>query len=62
MNSREATRYMFWVGEKIEAGDELTEDELIKMKEAREIGKATAMKFLRLKPSDWEYIPGRPFK
>lgn len=62
MNSRESTRFMFWAGEKMEAGDELTEDELIQMKIAREIGKETARKFLRLKPSDWEYIPGQAFK
>ena len=63
MNAKEATIYMFWVGEKMEAGDELTEDELIKLKEAREIGKAVAMKFFfRLKPSAWEYIPGQAFK
>jgi len=62
MRSREATRFMFWAGEKVEAGDKLTDAELAKMKEAREVGKATAMKFLRLKPEDWKYTPGQGFK
>lgn len=62
MNARTATRYLFWCGEKAEAGDALTPEELIMFNEARAKSKATAKKFLRLNEGDWAYTPGIPFK
>ena len=62
MNVREASRFLFWASEKLEANDQLTDEELNKVKEAQVISRAAASKFLRLKPEDWKYTPGEPFK
>jgi hypothetical protein len=62
MNSRTATRYLFWVGEKIDAGDELTDKDTEMMKEAKEASLDLVRKFMRLGPKDWKYTKGEPFK
>ena len=59
---RQATRYMFWVGEKMDAGDSLTEDEQLMLKEAKEASLSSVKRILRLEPKDWKYTPGQPFK
>ena len=62
MNARTATRFMFWAGEKMEAGDALTHEETLMFRAAKAKSKETAKKFLRLKEKDWDYIPGISFK
>ena len=62
MNPRQATRFLYWAGEKAEAGDMLTESELIMLKDAKDSSLATVKKFLRLTPKDWKYTPGEAFK
>ena len=62
MNARQATRFMFWAGEKMDAGDELTVEELQMMKDAKAASLATVQKFLRLTPEDWKYTSGEAFK
>lgn len=62
MSPREATRYLLWAGEKAEAGDELTPDEMQRFRAARAVSVYMAEKFLRLKPEDWKYEKGVPYK
>jgi hypothetical protein len=50
-----------WCGEKIEAGGQLTENELATMLEAREVTKSILHRIMRVKPSDYAYISGRNF-
>jgi len=61
MNPREATRFLLWYGEKALAGDEPTEEEFIKFKEARAVSVMMAHKFMRLKPEDYRYTRGKPY-
>jgi hypothetical protein len=49
MNPRQATKYMYWYGEKMEAGDTPTKEEVAHFKEAKTV------------PEDWKYTPGEPF-
>jgi hypothetical protein len=53
---------MNWFAEKVEHGDEPTDDEKLMFKEARESSLAIIKKYLRLEPEDWKYTPGEPFK
>lgn len=62
MNARQATKFMFWAGEKIDAGDSLTEEEKLMMQEAKEATLESVKKYMRLTPKDWKYNPGQPFK
>ena len=62
MSPREATRYLFWYGEKAIANDEPTPEEMDKFIEARQVSMAMAKKFMLLKPEDWAYTKGEPFK
>lgn len=62
MNARTATKFLFWAGEKIEAGDALTEEEQLMLKEAKQASLASVKRYMRLEPSDWKYVKGEPFK
>lgn len=62
MNARNSIRFMKWVGEKMKAGDLLTEEEQRMFEEAEEASLSTIKKFMRLGPEDWKYTPGEPFK
>ena len=62
MNGRTATRYLYWVGEKLEAGDELTAEEQELYKIAKAASLSLVKKYMRLGPEDWKYVPGKPFK
>ena len=62
MNSRTAIRFMYWAGEKMKTGEELTKEELEMFAEAEEQSLASVKKFMRLGPEDWKYTPGEPFK
>lgn len=62
MNARTATKFMFWAGEKLDAGDILTDDEKEMMKEAKLASLASVKRYMRLTPEDWKYSPGVPFK
>jgi hypothetical protein len=62
MSPRQATRYLNWFAEKVEHGDEPTDDEKLMFKEARESSLAVIKKYMRLGPEDWKYTPGEPFK
>jgi hypothetical protein len=53
---------MKWVGEKMKAGDTLTQEELLMFEAAEEASLSTIKKFMRLGPKDWEYTKGEPFK
>jgi hypothetical protein len=61
MNPRQATKYMYWYGEKMEAGDTPTKEEVAHFKEAKTVSIATVKKYMRLDPEDWKYTPGEPF-
>jgi len=62
MTSRQATRFLFWIGEKMDAGDTPTDKELEMLKEAKAASLSAVKKFMRLGPEDWKYTPGEPFK
>jgi hypothetical protein len=62
MTARDATRYLYWYGEKMLAGDPFTESEVAMFKEARKISMALAQKYMLLSPKDWKYTPGEEFK
>ena len=62
MTPRHATMFLLWYGEKAIAGDAPTEKEQVMFKEAREVSKSMARKFLRIKPEDYAYTPGEGFK
>ena len=62
MTPRAATRYLLWCGEKALAGDELTEEESVKFREARAVSIEVAHKLLRIKPEEYQYVPGEPYK
>ena len=62
MSPREATRYLFWYGEKAIAGDEPTQHELDMFIEAREVSMQIAGRFMMLGPEDWKYTPGKPYE
>lgn len=63
MNARQATCYLQWCYEKIQAGkEEMTPEELELMHQARNMGLGLIKKFMRLGPEDWKYTPGEPFK
>jgi hypothetical protein len=53
---------MKWTGEKMKAGDTLTEEEQLRFEEAEEASLSTIRKYMRLGPEDWKYTPGEPFK
>ena len=54
MNSRTAIRFMYWAGEKMKTGEELTKEELEMFAEAEEQSLASVKKFMRLGPEDWK--------
>ena len=62
MTPRAATIYQLWCGEKIMAGDKLTEDELAVMIDARAVTLNIAHRIMRVKPEDYDYTPGQSFK
>jgi hypothetical protein len=62
MTPRAATRALLWLGAKQLSGDEWTSEELELFKQARESTIPLAEKLMRLKPSDYAYTPGEPFK
>jgi len=62
MNARKAVRFMYWAGEKMKAGDVLTEEETEMFQEAEEASLVSVKKFMRLGPEDWKYTSGEPFK
>ena len=62
MTSREATRYLLWYGEQAIAGHTPSEQEVAMFKEAREVSKSMALKFMRLKPEDYAYTKGKPYE
>ncbi len=62
MTPRTATCYLQWCYEKMHSGDELTQEELELMHEARQVGLGLIKKFMRLGPEDWKYTPGEPFE
>jgi hypothetical protein len=62
VNARNAIRCMKWTGEKMKAGDTLTEEEQLRFEEAEEASLSTIRKYMRLGPEDWKYTPGEPFK
>ena len=55
-------RYLLWYGEQAIAGHAPSEQEFAMFKEAREVSKGMALKFMRLKPKDYAYTPGEPYK
>jgi hypothetical protein len=59
---RQATIYLLWCGEKGEAGDALTPEELSLMKEARQVSIQMAKSFMRIKDEDFAYTSGQPFQ
>ena len=61
MSPRQATIYQLWCGEKLFAGEHLTESELSKMREARDTTIGLAYRLMRVKPSDHVYVPGQSF-
>ena len=62
MSVREATRYLLWYGEKTIAGDEPTPEETEMFIAARKVSLWAAHNMLRLKPEDYTYVPGKPYK
>ena len=62
MTMREATRYLLWYGEKSLAGDEPTPEENEMFVAARKVSLWAAHNMLRLKPENYKYTPGQPFK
>ena len=62
MTPRQATLFLFWYGEKTLAGDEPTEEEQVMFKEARLVSISMARKFLRIKPEDYAYTKGEPYR
>jgi hypothetical protein len=62
VNARTSIRYMKWVGEKMKAGDTLTEEEVLMFEEAEDASLFIINRVMRLGPEDWKYTPGEPFK
>ena len=62
MSVREATRFLLWYGEKAIAGDEPTPEENERFIRARQVSLWAAHNMLRLKPEDYQYTPGKPYK
>ena len=62
MSVREATRFLLWYGEKAIAGDEPTSEETEMFIRARTVSLWAAHNMLRLKPEDYQYTPGKPYK
>lgn len=62
MTPRACTAYMLWYGEKAIAGDDPTPEEFEMFKMARETTLNIAHRIMRLKPEDYAYTPGEPFK
>jgi hypothetical protein len=58
---RHAMIYLLWAGAKMEAGDELTEQEAEMFTACREVSIGLASKLMRIKPHEYEYIPGQSF-
>ena len=62
MSPKRATTFLLWAGAKAEAGVDLTPAEFEMMKEARAVSIAMAHRFMRIKPADYAYIPGKSFQ
>jgi hypothetical protein len=62
MSPRQATRYLYWYGEKMESGDPITLAETKMYHEAKEVSLDIVKKYLRLTPEDWKYTSGKSFK
>ena len=61
MTPRESMVFLLWAGAKHEAGDQLTEEEFILFKEARQVSISLASKIMRIKPHEYEYVKGESF-
>ena len=61
MNLKQAVIYLTWCGEKTIAGEVLTTEEFEKFKEAHYVSVSKAG-MLMIKPSDYAYTPGEPYK
>jgi len=62
MSLREASRYILWYGEKALSGDVPSQEETEHFIDARKVSLWAAHNMLRLKPEDYAYTPGKPFK
>ena len=61
MTPRQSMVFLLWAGAKAEAGDPLTEEEAVMFSEARKVSIGMASRIMRIKPKDYEYIPGQGF-
>ena len=62
MTPRAATVYLLWYGEKAMAGHVPTPAEFEMFKEARQVTLSMAHRIMRIKPDDYAYIEGQPYK
>ena len=62
MSPRESMVFLLWAGAKTEAGHQLTEEEMIIFREARQASIALASKIMRIKPHEYEYVADQGFK
>lgn len=58
---RQSMVYLLWFGEKTLAGDEPTEEELARFKEARQVSIGMAKKFFQIKDEEFAYEHNTPF-
>jgi hypothetical protein len=61
VNLREATTYLIWCGFKQKDEIPFTDQEFSKFKEAHDVTVSKA-KILFIKPEDYEYTRGKPFR
>ena len=61
MTVRESMVFLLWAGAKTQAGHQLTEEEMEMFREARQASIGLAEKIMRIKPHEYEYIPGQEF-
>ena len=62
MTPRAATIFLLWYGEKAIAGHEPTQEEFETFKQARQVSLSLAHRIMRIKPDDYAYIEGQPYK
>ena len=62
MSVREATRFLLWYGEKCLSGEEPSPEETEMFIRARNVSLWAAHNMLRLKPEDYAYTKGQPYK
>ena len=61
MTPRQSTVFLLWAGGKQEAGHPLTDEEAIMFSEARQVSIMLASRLMRIKPREYEYVPGQEF-